>query len=82
MNEFTLLPDKTFFDSMDFLSNNILLPFGGILISLFVGWRLDKEILSSQLSEVPSWLLKSLVFSLRFVAPGGIFLVIAMTFVS
>ena len=34
MSDFTLLPERSFFDSMDFLSNNVLLPFGGILISL------------------------------------------------
>jgi len=29
---------KGFFDAMDYLASNILLPMGGIFISLFVGW--------------------------------------------
>ena len=80
MSGFTLLPEKSFFDSMDFLSNNVLLPFGGILISLFVGWRLKPEILLDQLPEMPQVFLGLLIFSLRFIAPGAIFLVFAMSF--
>jgi len=30
--------DKTFFDNVDFLASNILLPLGGLLIALFIGW--------------------------------------------
>ena len=80
MGGFTLLPEKSFFDSMDFLSNNVLLPFGGILISLFVGWRLKPEILLDQLPEISRFFLGLLIFSLRFIAPGAIFLVFAMSF--
>ena len=80
MSGFTLLPEKSFFDSMDFLSNNVLLPFGGILISLFVGWRLKPEILLDQLPEISRFFLGLLIFSLRFIAPGAIFLVFAMSF--
>ena len=80
MSGFTLLSEKSFFDSMDFLSNNVLLPFGGILISLFVGWRLKPEILLDQLPEMPQVFLGLLIFSLRFIAPGAIFLVFAMSF--
>ena len=33
---------KSFFDSLDFLSSNILLPIGGLFIVIFVGWVLGK----------------------------------------
>lgn len=29
---------KDFLDAMDFMSSNVLLPLGGVFISLFVGW--------------------------------------------
>ena len=80
MSGFTLLPEKSFFDSMDFLSNNVLLPCGGILISLFVGWRLKPEILLDQLPEIPRFFLRLLILSLRFIAPGAIFLVFVISF--
>ena len=79
MSDFTLLPERSFFDSMDFLSNNLLLPLGGILISVFVGWRLEPEILLDQLPDIPSFFWGLLIFSLRFIAPGAIFIVFGMS---
>ncbi len=33
---------RSFLDSADFLASNILLPIGGLLIAMFVGWTWDK----------------------------------------
>ena len=33
------------FDSLDYLTANIMLPVGGLLTCLFVGWRLDRQVL-------------------------------------
>ncbi len=38
-----LFAGKTFFDLLDYLTANILLPLGGLLISLFAGWLLTRE---------------------------------------
>lgn len=72
----------TFFDFFDFVSAKIFLPVGGIIISIFVGWRLDREIIVAQLTNhgslrVPSWLISAFVFLLRWIIPlavGGIFI--------
>lgn len=40
-----ILWGKNFFDSMDFVATNIMLPLGGVLIALFVGWKLRDDIL-------------------------------------
>ena len=40
--DFTLLPGKTVFDTLDFLASNILLPFGGFMLSVSVGWLWDR----------------------------------------
>lgn len=37
------------FDTMDYLSANILLPFGGLLVALFVGWHLSKKDMMEEL---------------------------------
>lgn len=42
LNNFTIF-GKTIFDLFDYVSSNILLPLGGMLISIFVGWVLDKK---------------------------------------
>lgn len=34
---------KRFFDLFDYISSNILLPLGGLLIILFIGWFTKKE---------------------------------------
>ncbi len=40
---------KTFFDSLDFLTANILLPLGGLLIALFVGWFMREALVRDEL---------------------------------
>ncbi|MBO5686106.1 MAG: sodium-dependent transporter [Alistipes sp.] len=37
------------FDFLDYLTANIMLPLGGVLICLFVGWRLDRKSFEQQL---------------------------------
>lgn len=69
-----------FFDFSDYVSSNILLPLGGMLTSIFVGWIVDRKILKKQfLGDNPSRgkrvLISGVVFSLRYIAPTGIALV-------
>ena len=71
LRDFTLW-GKTFFDLFDNVSSNILLPVGGMVISLFVGWRLDRDTLVSQLNgngRLPHWVMTWIVVSLRYIAP-------------
>lgn len=69
----------TLFDLFDYVSSNILLPCGGIMFSLFVGWVLDKEILRRQLSDpkgrAPIFL-RPLRWCLRWVAPAAIAIIL------
>jgi len=76
----TLVFGKTFFDLFDFASSNILLPIGGILICLFVGWKLgpvaavDEASNGGTLRNATS--LKVLIILIRYVAPIAILLVL------
>jgi len=66
------------FDFLDKLSANYLLPFGGMLTSIFVGWKMPKEDLLDELSNSGKLKLKAfglLRFTLRWVAPIAILLV-------
>ncbi len=77
LNDFTIF-GKTIFDLFDYVSSNILLPLGGMLISIFVGWVLDKKIVKAQLQGAGTllpWVFNVIVFSLRYIAPIGIALV-------
>ena len=77
--EYTLF-GMTLFDLFDFVTAKIMLPAGGLFISLFAGWYLDKKILWEEISnrgtlKVSVYLI--LVFILKFVSPvaiAGIFI--------
>jgi NSS family neurotransmitter:Na+ symporter len=71
---------KTFFDLFDFASSNVLLPVGGILICLFVGWKLGPATIIEEASNHGvlnnQVFLKFLTIMLRWVAPIAILLVL------
>lgn len=74
LSEVTLF-GKTFFDLSDFTTSNILLPLGGMLVSIFIGWRLDKSELKEELSNKGTIRLpyfNVLVFILKYIAPISI----------
>lgn len=63
------LEGKTLFDLLDFITSNVLLPVGGILIALFTGWVLSSDSTREELGMPESFLFKAWQFLLRFVAP-------------
>jgi NSS family neurotransmitter:Na+ symporter len=73
-----LIGDRTFFDLVDYLANNVMLPLGGLLIALFVGWVLPKKLVTGQLGYegVKYGLFLALI---RFLAPLGVAAVFAWT---
>jgi len=76
----TLVFGRTFFDLFDFLSSNIVLPVGGILICLFVGWKLGPKAIADEASNGGSLrnaaVLRAFTFMVRWVAPAAILLVL------
>lgn len=69
---------KNFFNLFDFLSSNILLPMGGMLISLFVGWFVPRSIINETLknnSRSKGIIINFIIFCLRFIAPACILIV-------
>ena len=70
----TLFFGKTFFDSMDFLVSNILMPLGCLFLSIFTGYVLDKKVAIRELhvkedSKVSLGFFKAWLFLLRYVLP-------------
>ena len=69
---------KGFFDVFDYLSSNILLPVGGLLIVLFTGWVLKRNFVKEELSSngrhrIP--LFGLIMVIIKFVAPVAIALI-------
>lgn len=69
------LAGKTVFDLLDFITSNIMLPIGGVLISIFVGWKLGKSKFFAEISN--EGMLKSpmksvIFFIVKYLAPIAI----------
>ena len=64
------------FELIDYLTSNIMLPLGGILIAIFVGWLMKKTIVAKELSSsVDSFGYRIWYFLLRYVTPFGVSIV-------
>ena len=64
-----------FFDLFDYVSSNIFLPVGGMFISIFTGWYLDKKLFRDGITNYGSLrapYLRFVVFILRYFAPIAI----------
>ena len=69
---------RNFFDVIDYVASNLLLPVGAFATSLFVGWRLPPAFLAEELAETSPFARRLCVWALRWVCP----LAIAAIFVS
>lgn len=82
---FGVLSDVTlagmgFFDLFDFVSAKFLMPLGGMLIAIFTGWYLDRQVVWDEVTNegklrIP--IFRFYIFLLKFVAPlaiGAIFI--------
>ena len=66
------------FDWFDFLTAKFIMPLGGLLITAFVGWYMDREMVESQLTNWGTLRIRSLrilMLLIRWVAPIGVGLV-------
>jgi len=70
--------DKGIFDLFDYTVTKFLMPLGGLLITLFVGWYFDRKLVEQQLTNdgsIPVRTMKPLLFLIRWVAPFGILVI-------
>lgn len=66
------------FDFFDFLTAQILLPLGGVLIAFFVAWVLPRRVFDAELNTVSANMRALLFFTLRYVSP--LLVALVMTF--
>lgn len=68
----------TLFDLFDFVASKIIMPIGGLLICLFVGWYLDRKLVHDEVTNrgtVPFRLFGLYIFLLRYVVPIAMVLI-------
>lgn len=68
----------TAFDLCDYVASNILLPVGGFICAVFVGWKVDRKFLAGQFANDghhSAAVLTLLRLCLRYIAPAAIALI-------
>jgi NSS family neurotransmitter:Na+ symporter len=69
-----IFENLTFFDTLDYLTANIMLPLGGLFIALFAGWVMREESTSEEMDTHPV-LYKTWRFLVRFITPVAVIVV-------
>lgn len=69
---------KTFFETMDHLLSVWLLSIGGLMIALFTGWKMEKEVLRDEFYAGTNWkwLFAPWLFFTKWIAPIAILFII------
>jgi NSS family neurotransmitter:Na+ symporter len=63
------------FEMLDYLTSNILLPMGGIMITIYVSWLISKESIDSELNIRSTILRRIWYLSARIIAPLAVIFV-------
>ncbi len=67
---------KNFFDTMDYLASNWMLPMGGLFIALYAGWVMPRKMQIAEVEDSSSLLFQGWLLLVRFVAPALVILVL------
>lgn len=82
LKDFTLF-NFTVFGILNYLSANVLLTFGALLIVIFVGWRMGKSQFFDEITNkgtIKSGVFKIIFFIIRYIAPVAIGIVAVAAF--
>jgi NSS family neurotransmitter:Na+ symporter len=83
IGSFNVLSDYTLlgmgvFDLLDFATANIMLPLGGLLVSIYVGWWMKRPALENELAiRNPFWF-NAWYLAIRFIAPTAVAAIFAL----
>ncbi|SVA79885.1 uncharacterized protein METZ01_LOCUS132739 [marine metagenome] len=69
---FDYFADKTIFDLFDFLTANVMMPVGALLLAAFAGWAMQRESIRQEVGLADGAWYRIWMFLLRFVVPIGI----------
>jgi neurotransmitter:Na+ symporter, NSS family len=76
----TRLRSMTFFDALDFISSNLLLPVGALFTCALIGWRLPRSFGGTELAEETATVRRLVLLLLRYVCPVAIASVLVAAF--
>ncbi len=61
-----------FYNVIDYATSNLMMPLGGLLLALFVGWRVSPQAVADELDIQSRWFFKTWFWLLRWVVPISI----------
>jgi NSS family neurotransmitter:Na+ symporter len=67
---------KNFFDTMDYLASNWMLPMGGLLIALYAGWVMPKRMRDAEIADAAPLVVIGWLILVRFIAPALVIVVL------
>jgi len=77
LSEYLLL-GRNFNDALDYFATKILLPVGGLLIAVFAGWAVLKEVTRDELTTLNAAAYELWHFLIRFVVPPALLVIFVM----
>ncbi len=66
---------KNFFDWVDYITAAIMLPLGGLIMAVFVGFVIEKSRVEAVMKPQLKWAFEPWYFSLRYITPVAMFIV-------
>jgi NSS family neurotransmitter:Na+ symporter len=72
------LGGRNFNDILDYFSNQILLPLGGLLIAVCAGWAMKKEYTRDEFTTLNAGAYEAWHFLIRFVVPPAVLVIFVM----
>jgi len=75
VKEYLTWGSRNFFDWMDFLTAAVMLPFGGLIMAIFVGFVIPESEVHKVMKPQLKWAYKPWYFSLRYITPVAMFIV-------
>jgi len=73
--EYLTWGSRNLFDWIDYITAAIMLPIGGFLMAIFVGFVLDKSKVEALMRPQLKWAFEPWYFSLRYITPVAMFVV-------
>ncbi len=67
--------DMTFFELLDFLTANIMLPLGGLFVALFVGWAMSRKSKHDEIGTKHQFAFNAWNFLLKYITPLAVLVV-------
>ena len=75
LSKFEVFKDSTIFDLLDYLTANIMLPLGGLLIAIFAAWKMSRESTVDELGMGDRFFYPLWRFLVRYITPIAVIIV-------